>query len=81
MQPAIVFLRLKSLSKITAAAESTVMGIRVYPSFGVNVPTLKPGTYAVYVSIGKSDGTPVIALPLTGDDGKHRYKIGQIQVK
>jgi len=52
-----------------------------YPPFGDNVPTLKPGTYDVYISVGKADGTPVIALPLTGDDGKRRYKLGAIVVK
>jgi len=52
----------------------------VYPPFGDNVPTLKPDTYTVYISVGKPDGTPVIALPLTGHDGKRRYKIGTIRV-
>jgi hypothetical protein len=52
-----------------------------YPRFGDNVPTLRPGTYSVYVSVGKTDGTPVIALPLAGDDGKRRYKIGTIAVE
>jgi hypothetical protein len=54
---------------------------KTYPPFSDNVPTLKPGTYAVYVSVGKADGTPVIALPLAGDDGRRRYKIGRIDVK
>jgi hypothetical protein len=52
-----------------------------YPPFGDNVPTLRPGTYSVYISVGRADGTPVIALPLAGDDGKRRYKIGTIDVK
>ena len=52
-----------------------------YPSFGDNVPTLRPGTYSVHVSVGNPDGTPVIALPLGGDDGKRRYKIGTIDVE
>jgi len=26
-------------------------------------------------------GTPRIALPLTGDDGQHRYKLGQVALK
>ncbi len=54
---------------------------KTYPPFGVNVPTLKPGTYAVHVPVGKAGGTPVIALPLTGDDGRRRYKVGQIEIR
>ncbi|MGI6574193.1 MAG: DUF4832 domain-containing protein [Fermentimonas sp.] len=45
------------------------------------VPATKPGVYDIFVSVGKKDGTPTIALPLQGDDGQHRYKIGKIQVK
>ena len=43
-------------------------------------PALKPGTYTVHVSVGRRDGTPVIALPLEGDDGQHRYLLGTITV-
>lgn len=52
-----------------------------YPPFGENVPTLKTGTYDVFVSVGRADGTPVIALPLNGDDGRHRYRVGEIDVE
>lgn len=52
-----------------------------WPPLGDDVPTLRPGVYSVYVSVGKSDGTPVIALPLAGNDGKRRYKIGTIAVE
>jgi hypothetical protein len=41
---------------------------------------LKPGTYSVYVSVGSRIGTPVIALPLAGDDGHKRYRIGTIRI-
>lgn len=51
-----------------------------YP-FGANVPTVKPGTYGLYVSVGRTDGTPVIALPLPEGDGARRYRIGEITVK
>lgn len=47
---------------------------------GLFAPTTKPGTYDVYVSVGKRDGTPVIALPLKGDDGLRRYKLGKIEI-
>ena len=39
-----------------------------------------PGDYEAFISIGKLDGTPEIALPLPGDDGHHRYPIGRINV-
>ncbi|MFN7997006.1 MAG: DUF4832 domain-containing protein [Bryobacteraceae bacterium] len=41
---------------------------------------LKPGNYAVYISVGTRTGTPRIALPLAGDDGQHRYKLGGVRV-
>jgi len=47
---------------------------------GLIAPTTKPGTYDVFVSVGKRDGTPVIALPLAGDDGQRRYKVGRITI-
>ncbi len=48
---------------------------------GLYAPTTKPGTYDLYVSVGKLDGTPVIAMPLKGDDGQRRYKLGQITLE
>ncbi len=45
--------------------------------FAVN---MTPGTYSVFCSVGTRDGTPVIALPHAGDDGKRRYKLGTIEV-
>ncbi len=47
---------------------------------GRHVPPVKPGTYDVFVSVGLRDGTPTIALPMTGQDGQRRYKIGQIRL-
>jgi len=44
-------------------------------------PVTRPGDYAVYVSVGRRDGTPRIALPLAGDDGQHRYRLGQLVLK
>jgi len=41
---------------------------------------LKPGTYTVWVSVGTRTGTPKIALPLGGDDGERRYKLGEIRI-
>ena len=50
-------------------------------SFGESVPTIKPGTYELFISVGKRDGSPVIALPLPDGDGTRRYKIGSITLK
>jgi len=38
------------------------------------------GIYEVYISVGTPIGTPQIALPLPGDDGHRRYKLGTLQV-
>lgn len=49
---------------------------------GFVAPTTKPGTYDLYLSVGRRDGTPIYALPIDGeDDGARRYKIGSIVVK
>jgi len=47
---------------------------------GLIAPATKPGTYDIFVSVGRRDGTPVIALPLADDDGQHRYKLGKMEV-
>jgi hypothetical protein len=41
---------------------------------------LRPGTYSVYISVGDLTGLPKIALPLDGDDGHRRYRVGAVQV-
>jgi hypothetical protein len=48
---------------------------------GTFAPPTKPGTYDVFVSVGQRDGQPRLALPLPGDDGQRRYKIGQLRVE
>lgn len=40
----------------------------------------EPGTYAVYVSVGRPDGKPRIEMPLDNGDGRHRYPLGKINV-
>jgi hypothetical protein len=44
-------------------------------------PVTLPGDYALYVSAGQRDGTPRLALPLPGEDGQHRYKLGQVALR
>jgi hypothetical protein len=48
---------------------------------GQVAPVTLPGDSALYVSVGLRDGTPRIALPLSGDDGQHRYKLGQVVLR
>lgn len=38
------------------------------------------GEYDAYLSVGKLDGTPQIAMPMDGDDGDRRYYLGKITV-
>ena len=38
------------------------------------------GTFDLYLSVGKADGTPVYELPIGGDDGQRRYKIGSMSL-
>ena len=45
---------------------------------GLHGPVTRPGKYDVYISVGRRDGTPVIALPLESGDGQRRYRLGQI---
>jgi hypothetical protein len=48
---------------------------------GDHAPPTTPGVYAVFVSVGTRDGTPVLELPLSNHDGKRRYKVGQAALK
>ncbi|MGQ9761456.1 MAG: DUF4832 domain-containing protein [Thermogutta sp.] len=41
---------------------------------------VKPGRYQVFFSVGTGTGTPRLALPLEGDDGEHRYSLGEVEV-
>ncbi len=45
-----------------------------------NVPTLKPGQYRLYVSLGKRDGSPEIAMPLKNRENDRRCCVGTIRV-
>ncbi|MGA2254714.1 MAG: DUF3863 domain-containing protein [Thermoguttaceae bacterium] len=47
---------------------------------GTHSPPMKAGRYSLFVSIGAVDGTPQIALPMAGDDGQRRYRVGTIEV-
>lgn len=47
---------------------------------GQFAPNTQPGTCDAFVSVGRRDGTPTIALPHPGDDGHRRYRIGKIRL-
>ena len=40
----------------------------------------EPGTYHLFISIGRRDGTPKLALPLPDGDGQRRYRLGAIEL-
>ncbi|MDX9979046.1 MAG: DUF4832 domain-containing protein [Lentisphaeria bacterium] len=42
---------------------------------------MKAGRYGVFVSVGDRIGTPVVALPVAGDDGQRRYRVGTLVVE
>lgn len=70
-------------SSIPAMNDGVILILRdhaIYPPFGGKIPTVKPGTYDLWISVGRPDGKPEIALPLTGSDSFRRYKIGSIQI-
>lgn len=41
-------------------------------------PATKAGPCELFISVGRPDGTPTLALPLKDDDGHHRYKLGSV---
>lgn len=43
-------------------------------------PALSAGTYTAYLSVGDRLGKPLIQLPIDGDDGTRRYRLGQVSV-
>ena len=56
------------------------IALRLADPRGAHAPPTKPGAYDVFVSVGQRDGTPLIALPLRGQNGQRRYKLGQIRL-
>jgi len=60
------------------AGQARTMEQRATFGLPANVP---PGRYEVFVSVGSAIGTPRIALPLDGHDGRRRYRLGSIEVQ
>ncbi len=62
---------------VASPNEATPATVESTHGFAPNIPE---GTFDVFVSIGRLDGTPMIALPLDQEDGHRRYKLGAITV-
>jgi len=73
-------LNMRSLKVGPSGAAPVTMLVSEF-TIGLVAPTTKPGTYDLFISVGMRDGTPRIALPLTGDDGQHRYRLGTVTLK
>jgi hypothetical protein len=61
---------------VTTVTSSLVVAQKIY---GFAAST-EPGTYDLYVSVGRRDATPVITLPHGDDDGHRRYRLGSVTV-
>jgi hypothetical protein len=51
-----------------------------FEQFARRTGTLLPGDYDLYLSVGSRIGTPEIALPMDGEDGQRRYRMGSVNV-
>jgi hypothetical protein len=71
---------LRSLNVGPPGAAPVATRVSVF-TIGLIAPTTKPGTYDLFISVGMRDGTPRIALPLTGDDGQRRYRLGTVTLE
>ena len=43
-------------------------------------PNMPVGDFDVFVSVGATDGTPRLSLPLADGDGNRRYRLGRMQI-
>lgn len=50
-------------------------------AIGQFAPATQPGNYDLFISVGTRDGTPTIALPLAGEDGQRRYRLGTVTLQ
>jgi hypothetical protein len=63
------------------AAKNSSQATRPLIEFRLPPPhLLKPGRYNVFISLGARTGTPRLALPLDGDDGQRRYRLGSVDI-
>ena len=73
-------LDMRSLKVGPPGAAPVTMRVSGFTVGGIG-PTTKPGTYDLFISVGMRDGTPQIALPLSGEDGQRRYKLGTVTLQ
>ena len=62
---------------VAAPGEAPASPQRLVTQVPANV---KPGQYDLFVSVGSAIVTPVIGLPIDGDDGQRRYRLGTITI-
>ena len=62
--------------------ESTWVAGKTYPMMSVfHLPlTIPPGKYDIRIALVDTSGKPSIRLGIAGEDGEHRYKLGEIQI-
>ncbi|MDR1455834.1 MAG: DUF4832 domain-containing protein [Tannerella sp.] len=61
-----------------ASASSLTSSFSVAPAFGRFSRACQPGTYDLFFSVGKLNGTPLYELPYAESDGHKRYHAGRI---
>jgi hypothetical protein len=68
---------------LAVAAPGAAVPVRRVCRFRIGwiAPTTKPGDYAAFVSVGRRDGTPQLALPMDGEDGARRYAVGRMTLR
>lgn len=67
-------------SPVERRAARFVVALQHDDPAGSHSPPTRPGDCDVFVSVGQRDGTPVYALPMNGDDGFRRYKVGSLRL-
>jgi len=67
--------------EVAPAAEAVMTKHESEFVVGLVGPVTRPGTYEVFISVGKRDGTPQIALGLKDGDGQRRYRLGSITIE
>jgi hypothetical protein len=68
---------------LTVGRQQAEASQAVWPMISVTLPpesVLKAGTYDIFLPLGDKTGRPKIALPLAGDDGHKRDRLGTIVV-
>ncbi len=73
----------KNSAERTAAFDETswIQGEEYPVTTLITLPDkLEPGVYDVRIALTGPAGKPLIRLPISGDDGKLRYRLGTIRI-